>query len=116
VPAARAENITFEQWLAVFCAQITQTISIITACFLQLKPFFSSLKSGLLQNDEGRRRHRQDSRSAFGYLSLSHDSAATRNQSACKASNLQALAGGNMHESSPNSHNLWNTYGKKPLE
>ncbi|KUJ13412.1 uncharacterized protein LY89DRAFT_158151 [Mollisia scopiformis] len=69
-PAIKSRNPTFELWTSVLCAQITQTISITTACFIQLRPFITSLHSGLLHNNDARRRIRQDSRSGSGYLSL----------------------------------------------
>ena len=49
-----------------------------TACFIQLKPFFTSLNSGLLQHTERVRHQRYGSRNQSGYLSLSHKSTDVR--------------------------------------
>ncbi|KAL8826830.1 MAG: hypothetical protein Q9170_007254 [Blastenia crenularia] len=54
--ATKSDNIPFHLWPEVVCAQIVQSLSIITACVPYLKPFFDSLESGMIRNDDLRRR------------------------------------------------------------
>ncbi|MCJ1328302.1 hypothetical protein MMC10_004978 [Thelotrema lepadinum] len=116
VPANNSSDPTFDLWPSVFCAQITQTVSIITACFLQLKPFLTSLNSGLLQNDEGIRRRRQGSRSASGYLSLSHNSAKARSRSNRAMLDTRALTSESRNESSVGARDPWSHYEEDTIE
>ena len=43
-------------WPVVICTQAQQSLGIITACVPYLKPFFAGLSSGILRNDDIRRR------------------------------------------------------------
>ena len=43
-------------WTIVLCAQLVQNSSIITACVPYLKPLLESLESGMIRNDDIRRR------------------------------------------------------------
>lgn len=69
-------DITFEIWPAVLSAEITQNISIVTACIAYLKPFLSSLQSGMIRTDDLKRRG-QDS--TYTVATLTH-SKATNNK------------------------------------
>ena len=40
----------------MICTQVIQSLSIISACFLYLKPFLDSVESGFIRNDDVRRR------------------------------------------------------------
>ena len=40
----------------MLCTQVIQSLSIISACFLYLKPFLDSVESGFIRNDDMRRR------------------------------------------------------------
>ncbi|CAG8958012.1 hypothetical protein HYFRA_00000355 [Hymenoscyphus fraxineus] len=71
LPTNNSTDPTFDLWTSVLCSQITQAVNIVTACFIQVKPFITSLHSGLLHNNDERRRIRQGSRSASNYVSLS---------------------------------------------
>lgn len=109
--ANRSNDPTFDLWPSVFCAQITQTVGIITACLLQLKPFLKSLDSGLLHNDDGKRRRRQNSRSASGYLSLSHNSAKARSRSNRRdMSDVRVLTSESRNDSSVGARDPWGHY------
>lgn len=46
---------TFTSWRVVICSQFVQALSIITACVPYLKPFFSSLETGMIRADDSRR-------------------------------------------------------------
>lgn len=72
-----ARDTTFDAWAAVLCADITQNISIITACVPYLKPFFTSLQSGMIRADDLKRRG-QDSTYA---AATSNSSKTTKNKS-----------------------------------
>jgi hypothetical protein len=48
--------LTFDLWPTQLCAQLIQCASIVTACIPQLRPFLESLHSGMLCNDDLRRR------------------------------------------------------------
>ncbi|MCJ1375626.1 hypothetical protein MMC20_006863 [Loxospora ochrophaea] len=43
-------------WVVVLCTQVEQNLSLITACVPYHKPFFKSVESGMLRNDDLRRR------------------------------------------------------------
>ena len=52
---AGSEDLTFAAWPVVVCSQFVQALSIITACIPYLKPFFSSLETGMIRADDSRR-------------------------------------------------------------
>ena len=52
---ANPSDRTFAPWVRVICSQFVQTLSIITACVPYLKPFFSSLETGMIRADDSRR-------------------------------------------------------------
>ena len=52
---------TFDLWPATICAQVTQSISLTTACIPYLQPFLLSLESGFLWGDDFRRQSTKDS-------------------------------------------------------
>ncbi|KAF6221246.1 hypothetical protein HO133_002101 [Letharia lupina] len=43
-------------WTVTLCTQIIQCLSIVSACFLYLKPFLDSVESGFIRSDDIRRR------------------------------------------------------------
>ena len=45
-----------DPWIVILCTQIVQCLSIISACFLYLKPFLESVESGFIRSDDIRRR------------------------------------------------------------
>ena len=47
---------TYGLWPVVICTQAQKSLGIITACVPYLKPFFAGLSSGILRNDDIRRR------------------------------------------------------------
>ena len=51
---------SLDPWTVTICTQIIQGLSIITACFLYLKPFLDSVESGFIRNDDIRRRGTSD--------------------------------------------------------
>lgn len=54
--ATLSDDLTFDLWPTVVCTQFIQSLSIIMACVPYLKPFFDSLVSGMIRNDDVRRR------------------------------------------------------------
>lgn len=88
VPTTKSRDPTLELWTSVLCTQITQTMSIVTACFIQLKQFILSLHSGLLHIDDTSRRKRQDSRSGLGYRTLGDKDRSRGNRSGSDANAL----------------------------
>ena len=55
--ALRSANYTYDAWPDALCVQLVQSLSIITACLPYLKPFFASLQTGMIRNDDLRRRN-----------------------------------------------------------
>ncbi|KAI9647063.1 hypothetical protein NHQ30_005065 [Ciborinia camelliae] len=49
-------NPAFDLWPAAIITQIVQCLSVVTACFPYIKPFLSSLESGMMRADDLRRR------------------------------------------------------------
>lgn len=47
-------------WAVLLCTQVVQCFSIISACFLYLKPFLDSVESGFIRSDDIRRRGTDD--------------------------------------------------------
>lgn len=45
-----------DPWTVQICTQTVQCLSIVSACFLYLKPFLDSVESGFIRNDDIRRR------------------------------------------------------------
>ena len=45
-----------DPWTVKICTQVIQCLSIISACFLYLKPFLESVESGFIRSDDIRRR------------------------------------------------------------
>ncbi|KAI4272577.1 MAG: hypothetical protein LQ337_005209 [Flavoplaca oasis] len=83
---------TFEMWPVVLCAQIVQSLSIITACIPCLKPFLESLESGMLRSDDLRRRGMNG---VYGYgshnlNSLSNSRSGGKKEKSQHASNASA--------------------------
>lgn len=56
---------TFITWPAIIAIIFLGNLSIITACIPLLRPFFGSLQSGMIRNDDLRRRGLSDA--ALGY-------------------------------------------------
>ncbi|KAL9118548.1 MAG: hypothetical protein Q9187_004904 [Circinaria calcarea] len=54
--ATSSNDPTFTIWPMVICAQLVQSLSIVTACIPYLKPFLQSLESGMIRSDDLRRR------------------------------------------------------------
>jgi hypothetical protein len=92
LPTTDSVDPTFDLWTSVLCTQITQSVNIITACFIQVKPFITSLHSGLLHNNDERRRIRQGSRSASNYVSLSAKGVTRSNRTGSDAKALTSQA------------------------
>ena len=78
---AGSEELTFAAWPVVICSRFVQALSIITACIPYLKPFFSSLETGMIRTDDSRRlgsrsiwtygyRESKASRKSFSSISL----------------------------------------------
>ena len=78
---------TFDLWPATICAQVTQSISLTTACIPYLQPFLLSLESGFLWGDDFRRQSTKNSSYTSGRPSKSastgqpRSSHTSRNQS-----------------------------------
>ena len=90
--AKGTDNRTFEMWPVVLCAQIVQSLSIITACIPCLKPFLESLESGMLRSDDLRRRGMNG---VYGYgshnlNSLSNSRSGGKKEKSQHASNASA--------------------------
>ena len=84
---ANSSDRTFAPWTVVICSQFVQTLSIITACVPYLKPFFSSLETGMIRADDSRRlesrsiplsNERSTGREKKGVLSTLSGSSASR--------------------------------------
>ena len=56
----RTQSPGLDPWTITICTQIIQGLSIITTCFLYLKPFLDSVESGFIRNDDIRRRGTSD--------------------------------------------------------
>ncbi|KAG9228438.1 hypothetical protein BJ875DRAFT_500727 [Amylocarpus encephaloides] len=54
--SASSSDISFKSWQRAICSQLMLCLSISTACIPYLRPFLDSLESGLLKNDDLRRR------------------------------------------------------------
>ncbi|KAL9014068.1 MAG: hypothetical protein Q9173_001277 [Seirophora scorigena] len=54
--ATKSNDMTFNLWAEVVCSQVVQSLSIITTCVPHLKSFFDRIESGMLRNDDLRRR------------------------------------------------------------
>ncbi|KAL8935476.1 MAG: hypothetical protein Q9216_005404 [Gyalolechia sp. 2 TL-2023] len=54
--ATRSDDIPLNLWSEIICCQVVESLSIITACMPYLKPFFDSLETGMIRNDDLRRR------------------------------------------------------------
>jgi hypothetical protein len=54
--ASQSTDLTFSLWPVVVCALFVQCLSIIFSCVPYLRPFFSSLESGMIRMDDTRRR------------------------------------------------------------
>ncbi|KAI9880638.1 MAG: hypothetical protein M1830_001642 [Pleopsidium flavum] len=51
-----AQDVSFSRWREVLSAELVQNLGIVTACIPYLKPFFESLQSGMMRNDDLKRR------------------------------------------------------------
>ena len=49
-----------DPWTVILCTQVIQCVSIISTCFLYLKPFLDSVESGFIRSDDIRRRGTDD--------------------------------------------------------
>ena len=56
------DDLSFDLWPAVICAQVVQCVSLTTACIPYLQPFLMSLESGFLRGDDFRRESTKSSR------------------------------------------------------
>ncbi|KAL8897668.1 MAG: hypothetical protein Q9207_007098 [Kuettlingeria erythrocarpa] len=54
--AFRSEQAIFDLWSEIICTEVVETLSVMTACVPHLKRFFDSIESGMLRNDDLRRR------------------------------------------------------------
>lgn len=54
--AQRLQKPGHDPWTVILCTQIVQCLSIVSACFLYLKPFLDSVESGFIRSDDIRRR------------------------------------------------------------
>ena len=61
---ANSMNITLGIWPIIIVTQFIQDLSIVATCVPYLKPFFVSLQSGMIRNDDLRRRGQEGS---YGY-------------------------------------------------
>ena len=57
IKAADSTDPTLNNWSSVLCGQVAQTTSIITACFLHIKPFLRKMDLGLMNMGRGHQRH-----------------------------------------------------------
>lgn len=53
--ATRSDDVPYNLWSEIICAQVVQSLSIITACIPHLGPFFDSLEPGRIRTDDSRR-------------------------------------------------------------
>ena len=67
----RTQSLGLDPWTVTICTQIIQGLSIITTCFLYLKPFLDSVESGFIRSDDIRRRGTSD------YYGHSHGDSST---------------------------------------
>lgn len=51
------QDLTHSTWQLVLSTQFVQNLSVVTACVPSLKPFFDSLETGFMRNDDLRRQH-----------------------------------------------------------
>lgn len=72
----------FDVWPASISTQAVQCLSIVTACFPYLKPFLTSLESGLIRADDLRRRGGTD----VDYYNTSNAQKSDKSKSAQSAS------------------------------
>ena len=54
------QRLGYDPWIVTICTQTVQCFSIVSACFLYLKPFLDSVESGFIRNDDIRRRGTDD--------------------------------------------------------
>ena len=88
-----------DPWIVKICTQAIQCLSIISACFLYLKPFLDSVESGFMRSDDIRRRGTSD---YYGHTAGGGGSSSTRSAFSIKkigqrgsaAIGLRNIAGG----------------------
>ncbi|TAQ86144.1 hypothetical protein B7494_g5541 [Chlorociboria aeruginascens] len=51
-----SDDTTSQKWPQIVASQTIQSMNVVTACIPYLKPFYESLQSGMLGNDDLRRR------------------------------------------------------------
>lgn len=86
-------DLTLDLWPVVVCTQVVQSLSIIAACVLYLKPFLETLESGFTRADDMRRRgDSQDGSYKLSSLSSSKSKGANAANPVSKASGIQASA------------------------
>lgn len=62
IQAIDSSDPTLNNWSSVLCGQVAQTMSIITACFLHIKPFLRKMDLGLMGMGRHQRQHGSISR------------------------------------------------------
>ena len=62
IQATESLDPTLNSWSSVLCGQVAQTTSIITACFLHIKPFLRKMDLGLMDVGRHQRQHSTISR------------------------------------------------------
>lgn len=93
--ARDSKDETFATWPTILSAESVQSLSIITACVPCMKPFFESLESGMLRNDDLRRR---GIRGINGYGShVLSDLSSSRSNTKREKSQFSATSSNNKH-------------------
>ncbi|PGH20067.1 hypothetical protein AJ80_03717 [Polytolypa hystricis UAMH7299] len=76
---------TFDPWPKTLATQIVQNLSIVTACIPYLKPFLESLESGVMRNDDQRRRQQLTGEYSGSYSRSKNNNNSKRSSSGLKA-------------------------------
>ena len=64
------EDILFAIWPVTLCAQAVQCLSIVSFCFLYLKPLFEALDTGFIRTDELRRKGQHNQEGSYNLSTL----------------------------------------------
>lgn len=69
--ARYSHDLTFDIWPVTICTQTIQCMSILSFCFLYLKPLFKILDSGFIRSDEFRRKGQMNAERPYNLSILS---------------------------------------------
>lgn len=69
--ARYSHDLTFDIWPVTLCTQTIQSMSILSFCFLYLKPLFEILDSGFIRSDEFRRKGQMNPEGPYNLSTLS---------------------------------------------